>query len=367
MKVNMFCGVLVTILLAFLLFGCDSLPDTLTDLIDDDSLTDLIDDALSYTITFNTDDGTAIVDVILAEGAVIPKPPDPTKALHNFDGWYKDADLTEPWDFDTDTITGSITLYAKWARTSYQVTFNPNGGTGSMASVQFNSGTDGIKLPTNDEDITRDGYHFISWNTEPDRSGEEHMQGSYIDLSDSDVTLYAQWYVDYSVGDIGPAGGRIFYKKQLPIFSYPEWMYLEAAPEAHEESYTWGSYLTPVPGTLDTVGSGQNNTILIVNEITPSPDTNFAAHYCDSLQITHNSVVYDDWFLPSLRELGAMHEALHRNNIGGFKDLSTYWSSSQYNANSHYANIIHFNQANSWFPQHRYRYSTYLIRPIRAF
>jgi len=30
-------------------------------------------------------------------------------------GWFKDIHLTEEWNFETDTVTGNMTLYAKWA------------------------------------------------------------------------------------------------------------------------------------------------------------------------------------------------------------------------------------------------------------
>ena len=31
------------------------------------------------------------------------------------EGWYSDIDLKNPWDFETDTVQGSMTLYVKWA------------------------------------------------------------------------------------------------------------------------------------------------------------------------------------------------------------------------------------------------------------
>lgn len=45
-----------------------------------------------------------------------------------FVGWYKEAEGTTPWDFDTDTITADTKLYAKYVDT-VTVTLNANGGT----------------------------------------------------------------------------------------------------------------------------------------------------------------------------------------------------------------------------------------------
>ena len=47
-------------------------------------------------------------------GELLLKPTNPTRDEYNFDGWYKDSECTELWDFDTDRIYGNTTLYAKW-------------------------------------------------------------------------------------------------------------------------------------------------------------------------------------------------------------------------------------------------------------
>ena len=33
-----------------------------------------------------------------------------------FDGWYKDPECTNAWDFETDMVTSDIILYAKWTQ-----------------------------------------------------------------------------------------------------------------------------------------------------------------------------------------------------------------------------------------------------------
>ncbi len=50
----------------------------------------------------------------------------------DFLGWYKDADLTEPWDFKKDKITEDIVLYAKWGTKivySYTLAYVDEAGT----------------------------------------------------------------------------------------------------------------------------------------------------------------------------------------------------------------------------------------------
>ncbi|MBJ6361238.1 S-layer homology domain-containing protein, partial [Paenibacillus sp. GCM10012307] len=45
----------------------------------------------------------------------ITEPQEPSKPGYNFSGWYKEAELTNAWNFENDTVpAGDITLYAKW-------------------------------------------------------------------------------------------------------------------------------------------------------------------------------------------------------------------------------------------------------------
>lgn len=47
-------------------------------------------------------------------GELLEKMEPPTREGFEFDGWYLDPGGTVPWDTDTDTVTESMTLYAKW-------------------------------------------------------------------------------------------------------------------------------------------------------------------------------------------------------------------------------------------------------------
>ncbi len=47
-------------------------------------------------------------------GAGLNNPLNVIKAGYVLEGWYRDAELTEPWDFGADVVTGDGALYAKW-------------------------------------------------------------------------------------------------------------------------------------------------------------------------------------------------------------------------------------------------------------
>lgn len=89
----------------------------------------------SFTVSFETDGGTAVAAQTVTSGNKATRPANPTKTGCTFAGWYTSSTLTTVFDFDT-AITANTVLYAKWdiAEGYYKVTFNANGGTLSTAT-----------------------------------------------------------------------------------------------------------------------------------------------------------------------------------------------------------------------------------------
>lgn len=69
----------------------------------------------TFTVTFDTDGGSAVPPQTVEDGGLVTEPADPTKDTYTFDGWYKEDAFLTPWDFATDTVTADTTIYAKWA------------------------------------------------------------------------------------------------------------------------------------------------------------------------------------------------------------------------------------------------------------
>ena len=67
------------------------------------------------TVTFETNGGTAVPAQTVRYGEKIIRPEDPVREGYHLEGWYRDLDLKEEWDFEEDTVPGNMTLYAKWA------------------------------------------------------------------------------------------------------------------------------------------------------------------------------------------------------------------------------------------------------------
>lgn len=66
------------------------------------------------TVTFNSNGGSSVASMDVNNGDKLIRPTNPILSGYDFVGWYKDSGLTTAWDFTTDTVTGNVTLYAKW-------------------------------------------------------------------------------------------------------------------------------------------------------------------------------------------------------------------------------------------------------------
>lgn len=148
-----------------------------------------------YTVTFESNGGSAVANVTVNAGEKVSEPEAPTKADYTFAGWYKDEKCETGWNFETDTVSEDITLYAKWessATTEYTITFNANGGTVNSAD-KTTMKTEGGKLkefPT----PARSGYTFDGWYTAASGGDLVSKDKTFTE----DTTLYAHWKQDTS-------------------------------------------------------------------------------------------------------------------------------------------------------------------------
>jgi DUF1680 family protein len=134
---------------------------------------------------------------------------------------------------------------------------------------------------------------------------------------------------EYEPGDIGPAGGWIFYTN--PNYAKDGWRYLEAAPFDQSAGATWGAFRKLIPGSRGTaIGTGkQNTTDMIIGGV----ERGSAADLCAHLKVNGVS----GWFLPSRDELALMYRNLEAAGLGDFRaggvaDNFSYWASSQQTA-----------------------------------
>ena len=135
-----------------------------------------------YTVTFDSNGGSAVTAQNIEEGQKATKPADPTKSGYDFKGWTLNGSA---YDFNT-AVNGDITLVATWEQqqvvpTIYTVTFDSNGGS-AVTAQNIEAG----QKATKPADPTKSGYDFKGWT----------LNGSAYDFNtavNGDITLVATW------------------------------------------------------------------------------------------------------------------------------------------------------------------------------
>ena len=141
-----------------------------------------------HKVTYDTKGGSLINAIQVMPGSKLTRPVNPSKTDCTFNGWFKDAAYTTPWDFDNDVVNADVTLHAKWTylgTTLYTVVFDTQGGS-TIDSVSVSPDS----YLTKPADPTKDGYNFGGWYKE---SECKNAWDFTKDIVNSNVTLYAKW------------------------------------------------------------------------------------------------------------------------------------------------------------------------------
>lgn len=163
------------------------------------------------------------------------------------------------------------------------------------------------------------------------------------------------------IGDTGPGGGIVFYVDTGD--SQPGFNYLEAAPADVSGGMAWCSDTNASVGVAghsfgSAVGTGVENTWITLNS---GACAGSAALTATQYRGPTNK---NDWFLPSINELGLMWSNLYASGLGGFTDWGFYWSSTY--VTTGVAKAGAFQPGGMWALGDGMQQS-YQVRPIRAF
>lgn len=139
----------------------------------------------SVTFSFKTSTGgsTNVVESVLHGTAATP--PQATSPV----GYYFDG-----WEGSYENVLSDVTVRAVYQANGYSVTFDPNGGQGTMSAQSFTYGV-GKNLSANA--FTKFGHTFVGWALSPDASTAVYADKEGVsDLTSEDggeVCLYALW------------------------------------------------------------------------------------------------------------------------------------------------------------------------------
>lgn len=168
--------------------------------------TELNQDTYEAVIVYSKNGGTGTMEatnvmsgqtsVTLSENAF-------TKTGCQFVGWNTKADGTGTTYADKAVVSTSIKdasnrilLYAQWKYYTFTVTYNKNGGSGTMKAQTVNSGA---TLSLRKNTFKKSGYIFGGWNTKNNGTGVAYANKANVSAltknltADKSVKLYAQW------------------------------------------------------------------------------------------------------------------------------------------------------------------------------
>lgn len=101
----------------------------------------------SWVVTFDTQGGSEVAGQTVAKNTKATLPKAPSLAGYTFAGWFTEPECKTRWDF-SGKIRKDMVLYAGWKANSNTLSFNANGGSGTMESVKMDTDS-GVYLPLN--------------------------------------------------------------------------------------------------------------------------------------------------------------------------------------------------------------------------
>lgn len=77
----------------------------------------------------------------------------------------------------------------------YSINYKGNGHTNGQVPTDSDEyyQYDEVKILGNENNLEREGYDFIGWNTKPDGTGDDYKKDSNIIMEDRNMNLYAKW------------------------------------------------------------------------------------------------------------------------------------------------------------------------------
>ena len=170
-----------------------------------------------------------VEDVVKTGGTATIKANEFTKKGYTFAGWTTKSDGTDDgynwtgWSGTWNYVDGqygiankTLKLYARWTPKSYTISYNSNGGTGTMASDTVSTGS---KATIKSNTFTKTGYKFVGWTTKSDGtddgygwnpgwSGTWNYDNGQYGIANDKLVLYARWDNHYTItyNDNGGSG-----------------------------------------------------------------------------------------------------------------------------------------------------------------
>jgi uncharacterized repeat protein (TIGR02543 family) len=161
-----------------------------------------LDTSIQYTVIFDADGGSPATQTkTVTNGGSVGSsnmPSTPTRSGYSFTGWYTAANSGGSEFTAYTTVSGNITVYARWSSgtaTQYTVIFDAAGGSPANQTRTVTSGSS-LGASSMPPVPTRGGYSFTGWYTVAESEGSEFTAGTTVS---GNITVYARWILDISI------------------------------------------------------------------------------------------------------------------------------------------------------------------------
>lgn len=272
---------------------------------------------ITYTVTFNSNGGSHVDNVIIESGNKVSKPNNPTKAGFVFSDWYKDSGLLSKWNFASDVIKGNIDLYAKWIGFNAVVTIT------EVKNIDYNKSDVLFTVSLNGEStaITEKGICYSS-KAQPTVNDLKIVAGN----NETMLTISSlNANNPYHVRGYATDGVTVIYSDELSFKTLD-----------HPLNTTMYELNIPITGNYNIFIADENEKqkngiadILLSNQTYGTNDLLGMLNNGGDA-ITHCKAKGERWYLPSQQELYYLMEKLE--NINKPLPSGRYWTSTQVNS-----------------------------------
>lgn len=223
--------------------------------------------------------GSATVAV---NGTTLTNITPPTKSGFVVEGYYDDDSYSHKVAASDGTLQANVTgytgaggawtrgsgatLYAKWTA-SYTVTYNANGGDGTMTDSNSPYASGSTVTVLGNSFTAPAGKEFDHWNTAANNSGASYNPSATFTIS-ANTTLYAQWRdVDYNVTYSAPSNGNYTIKvadgtatSETKAANYNQTITIAATPSSGYQFVSWTIRNTSTSADVTSTLLGANST-----------------------------------------------------------------------------------------------------------
>lgn len=159
-------------------------------------------------LVFETNGGSEVDSIYGAVGDPVGEIEEPTKDGYIFEGWYKDAACTTPYDVSM-IPSGVVTVYAKWHEQMKNVTVRLHVNFGGLTSMATISGNEGEAL--------NDAAKIAEFAASVNGTLTASYLGQASDVQNAPIMKFSQWAYDESGND--RFGGEIPHVSEMDLYA----------------------------------------------------------------------------------------------------------------------------------------------------